>query len=96
MKRFMLVSCACLLAAPVAAQTGDANKKPWKETARAMVEERTRQDFEDAKNTLPPQSDRDVIDAIKALFYNKAYIYYRCIVSLGREKISDKAIAECV
>ena len=91
MKRSVLVSCACLLAAPVAAQTGDADKK----TARAMVEDRTRQDFEQAKNKVS-QRDKDAIDAIKILFYNKAYIYYACLVSIGREKFSDKAVAQCV
>lgn len=89
MKRSVLVSCACLLAAPVAAQTGDADKK----TARAMVEDLTRQDFEQLKNK---QRDKDAIDAIKMLFYNKAYIYYACLVSIGREKFSDKAVAQCV
>ena len=92
MQRLVLVACACLLAAPVAAQTGDADKKLLKETARTMVEERTREDFEQLKNK---QRDKDVIDAIKILFYNKAYIYYACIVSIGREKFSDKAIADC-
>ena len=91
MKRSVLVSCACLLAAPVAAQTGDADKK----TARAMVEDLTRQDFEEAKNKVS-QRDKDAIDAIKMLFYNKAYIYYACLVSIGREKFSDKAVAQCV
>jgi len=81
--------CAFFLAAPVAAQTGDADKK----TARAMVEDFTRQDFEQAKSK---QRDKDAIDAIKMLFYNKAYIYYACLVSIGREKFSDKAVAECV
>ena len=95
MKRFVLFSCACLLAAPVAAQTGTADKKLLKETARTMVEDRTRQDFEEAKNKVS-QRDKDAMDAIKILFYNKAYIYYACIVSIGREKFSDKAIAECV
>jgi hypothetical protein len=89
MKRSVLAACACLLAAPVAAQTGDADKK----TARAMVEDRTRQDFEQLKNK---QRDKDAIDALKMLFYNKAYIYYACLVSIGREKFSDKAVAECV
>lgn len=93
MKRSVLASCACLmcaffLAAPVTAQTADADK----ETARKMVEERTREDFEQIKNK---QRDKDAIDAIKMLFYNKAYIYYACIVSVGREKFSDKAIADC-
>ena len=100
MKRFVLVACACLiwaffLAAPVAAQTATADKKSVKETARAMVEDRTRQDFEQAKDKLS-RRDKDTIDAVKILFYNKAYIYYACIVSIGREKFSDKAIAECV
>ena len=95
MKRFVLFSCAYLLAAPVAAQTGTADKKLLKETARTMVEDRTRQDFEEAKNKVS-QRDKDAMDAIKILFYNKAYIYYACIVSIGREKFSDKTIAECV
>ena len=95
MKRSVLVSCACLLAAPVAAQTAAADKRLLKETARTMVEDRTRQDFEEAKNKVS-QRDKDAMDAIKILFYNKAYIYYACIVSIGREKFSDKAIAECV
>ena len=89
MKRAVLIPCACLLAAPVLAQTGDADKK----TARAMVEERSREDFEQLKNK---QRDKDAIDAIKMLLYNKAYIYYACLVSIGREKFSDKAVAECV
>ena len=100
MKRFVLTCCACLmcaffLAAPVAAQTADADKRPLKETARTMVEDFTRQDFEEAKNKVS-QRDKDATEAIKILFYNKAYIYYACIVSIGREKFSDKAIAECV
>ncbi|MGB7858063.1 MAG: hypothetical protein WBL48_19440 [Pseudolabrys sp.] len=73
MKRAVLVSCACLLAAPVAAQTGTADKKLLKETARTMVEDRTRQDFEEAQNKVS-QRDKDAMDAIKILFYNKAYI----------------------
>ena len=89
MKRAVLIPCACLLAAPVLAQTGDADKK----TARAMVQERTREDFDQLKNK---QRDKDAIDAIKMLLYNKAYIYYACLVSIGREKFSDKAVAECV
>ena len=98
MQRSVLVACAGLmcaffLAAPVAAQTGDADKKLLKETARKMVEERTREDFEQLKNK---QRDKDAVDAIKMLFYNKAYIYYACLVSIGREKFSDKAVAECV
>jgi len=64
-----------------------------KETARAMVEERTREDFDQFRKAK--QRDRDTIEAVKILFYNKAYIYYACIVSLGREKFSDKAVAEC-
>ena len=97
MKRSVLVACACLMcacipAAPVAAQTGDSDKELLKETARKMVEERTREDFEQIKNK---QRDKDAIDAIKMLFYNKAYIYYACLVSIGREKFSDKAVAEC-
>ena len=97
MKSSVLAACACLmcaffLAAPVAAQTGDADKKLLKETARKMVEERTREDFEQLKNK---QRDKDAVDAIKMLFYNKAYIYYACLVSIGREKFSDKAVAEC-
>jgi hypothetical protein len=96
MKSSVLAACACLmcaffLAAPVAAQTGDADKK----TARAMVEDRTRQDFEEAKSKIS-QRDKDAMEAIKMLFYNKAYIYYACLVSIGREKFSDKAVAECV
>ena len=77
MKRAVLVACACLLAAPVAAQTGAADKKLLKGTARTMVEDRTRQDFEEAKNKVS-QRDKDAMDAIKILFYNKAYIYYAC------------------
>jgi hypothetical protein len=97
MQRSVLVACAGLmcaffLAAPVAAQTGDADKKLLKETARKMVEERTREDFEQLKNK---QRDKDAVDAIKMLFYNKAYIYYACLVSIGREKFSDKAVADC-
>jgi hypothetical protein len=57
------------------------------------VEERTREDFEQAKSKV---RDKDTLEAIKILFHNKAYIYYACIVSLGRDKVSDKAIAECV
>jgi hypothetical protein len=100
MKRFVLAACACLIcaffpAASVAAQTGTADKKSVKETARAMVEDRTRQDFEQAKDKLS-RRDKDTIDAVKTLFYNKAYIYYACIVSLGREKFSDNAMGECV
>lgn len=100
MKHFVLAVCACLicaffLATPVAAQTGTADKKSVKETARAMVEDRTRKDFEQAKNKLSKR-DKDTIDAVKTLFYNKAYIYYACIVSLGREKFSDKAMGECI
>jgi hypothetical protein len=100
MKRFVLVACACLicalfLAAPVAAQTGTTDKRSVKESARAMVEDRTRQDFEQARNKLSKRA-KDTIDAVKTLFYNKAYIYYACIVSLGREKFSDKAMGECV
>ena len=100
MKRFVLAACACLicaffLAAPVAAQTANADKKSVKETARAMVEDRTREDFEQAKSKVS-QSNKDAMDALKMLFYNKAYIYYACIVSLGREKFSDKAMGECV
>jgi hypothetical protein len=95
MKRSVLAACACLmcaffLSAPVVAQTGDADKK----TARKMVEERTREDFEQFKNQK--QRDKDTMDAVKILFYNKAYIYYACLVSIGREKFSDKAVAECV
>lgn len=92
MKRAVLMCCACLLAAPAAAQTADAGKKLLKETARKMVEERTREDFEQIKNR---QRDKNAIDAIKMLFYNKAYIYYACLISIGREKFSDKAVAEC-
>ena len=100
MKRFVLAACACLicalfLAAPVAAQTGTSDEKSVKETARAMVEDLTRQDFEQLKDKLSGR-DKDTIDAVKTLFYNKAYIYYACIVSLGREKFSDKAMGECV
>ena len=100
MKRFVLAACACLIcalfpAAPVAAQTANADKKSVKETARAMVEDRTRQDFEQARDKLS-RRHKDTIDAVKILFYNKAYIYYACIVSLGREKFSDKAMGECV
>ena len=95
MKRFVLVACACLLAAQVAAQTGTADQGPLKETARTMVEDFTRQDFEEAKNKIS-QRDKDATEAIKILFYNKAYIYYACLVSIGREKFSDKAVAECV
>jgi hypothetical protein len=100
MKRVVLIACACLiwaffLAAPAAAQTANPDKKSVKETARAMVEDRTRQDFEQARDKLS-RRDKDTIDAVKILFYNKAYIYYACIVSIGREKFSDKAIAECV
>lgn len=91
MKRSVLVSCACLLAAPVAAQTADADKR----TARAMVEDRTKEDFEQARSKVP-RRDKDMLDGVKILFYNKAYIYYACIISLGREKFSDKAVAECV
>lgn len=65
MKRAVLVSCACLLAAPVAAQTGTADKKLLKETARTMVEDRTRQDFEEAQNKVS-QRDKDAMDAINA------------------------------
>ena len=90
MKRFVLAACACLLAAPVAAQTGDADKK----TARAMVEGLTKEDFEQARSKIS-QRDKDAVDAIKMLFYNKAYIYYACLVSIGREKFSDSAVAEC-
>ena len=93
MKRSVLVACACLMTAPILAQTADADKNLLKETARKMVEERTREDFEQLKNK---QRDKDAIDAIKVLFYNKAYIYYACLVSIGREKFSDKAVAECV
>ena len=89
MKRAVLVACACLLATQVAAQTADADKK----IARAMVEDFTRPDFEQAKSR---QRDKDAIDAIKMLFYNKAHIYYACLVSIGREKFSDNAVAECV
>ena len=100
MQRLMLAACACLiwaffLAAPVATQTGTADRKSVKATARAMVEERTRPDFEQARDKLS-RRDKDTVDAVKLLFYNKAYIYYACIVSLGREKFSDKAMAECV
>src|SRR5262245_16446156 len=100
MKRPVLAACACLmsaffLAAPVAAQTGTADTKSVNDTARAMVEDRTRQDFEQAKSKLS-RRDKDTIDAVKTLFYNKAYIYYACVVSIGREKFSDKAMAECV
>jgi len=45
MKGAVLVSCACLLATQGAAQTADADKK----IARAMVEDFTRPDFEQAK-----------------------------------------------
>lgn len=64
MKRAVLVSCACLLAAPVAAQTGTADKKLLKETARTMVEDRTRQDFEEAQNKVS-QRDKDAMDCHK-------------------------------
>jgi hypothetical protein len=90
MKRLVLAACACLLAAPVAAQTSDADKK----TARAMVEDHTKTDFEELKSKIS-QRDNDAMDALKMLFYNKAYIYYACIVSVGREKFSDKTIADC-
>jgi hypothetical protein len=99
MKRLVL-ACACLMcallmyvflpAAPAAAQTSDADKK----TARAMVEDHTRADFEELRNKVS-QRDNDALDALKMLFYNKAYVYYACIVSVGREKFSDKAIADC-
>lgn len=89
MKRSVLAACACLLAAPAAAQTGDTDRK----AARAMVEDVTRQDLEQLKNK---QRDKDALDAIKMLLYNKAYIYYACLVSIGREKFSDKAVGECV
>jgi hypothetical protein len=100
MKRFVLAAYACLicaffLTASVAAQTGTADKKSVKETARAMVEDHTKADFEELKNKVS-QRDNDAMDALKMLFYNKAYIYYACIVSLGREKFSDKAMGECV
>ena len=58
-----------------------------------MVEDVARQDLEQLKNK---QRDKGAIDAIKMLLYNKAYIYYACLVSIGREKFSDKAVAECV
>jgi hypothetical protein len=64
MKRAVLVACACLLATQVAAQTADADKK----IARAMVEDFTRPDFEQAKSR---QRDKDAIDAIKMLFYTR-------------------------
>src|SRR4029077_17716477 len=78
-----------LLAAPVAAQTADADKK----TARAMVEDFTRPDFEQAKSN---QADKSASYTIKMLLYNKACIYYACLVLIGREKFSDRAVAECV
>jgi len=59
-----------------------------------MVEDRTKEDYEQARSKIP-QRDNDAMDALKMLFYNKAYIYYACLVSIGREKFSDKAIAEC-
>jgi hypothetical protein len=90
MKRSVLAACACLLAAPAAAQTSDGDKK----TARAMVEDHTKADFEELKAKVS-QRDPDAMDALKMLFYNKAYIYYACIVAVGREKFSDQTIAEC-
>lgn len=59
-----------------------------------MVEDRTKEDFEQAKSKIS-QRDNDAMDALKTLFYNKASIYYACLVSVGREKFLDKAIAEC-
>jgi len=58
-----------------------------------MVEDVTRQDLKQLKNK---QRDKDALDAIKMLLYNKAYIYYACLVSISREKFSDKAVGECV
>src|SRR4029078_3383258 len=61
-----------------------------KKSARGMVNSFTRPDFEQAKSR---QRDKDAIDAIKMLFYNKAHIYYACLVSTGRVKFWYNAVS---